>query len=168
MTLHRFLIALGSNQLHPQYGAPAAVLRAAVEAMASGGLAVLAVSPVIRSRPIGPSQREYANGAALVETPLDPPALLDVLQTIETQFGRKRQGQRWRARTLDLDIVLWSGGCWSDARLAIPHREFRKRTFVLGPANRIARHWRDPVTGLNLAHLEYRLKRRLDHPRRAP
>lgn len=136
--------------------------------MASRGLAVVAVSPVVRSRPIGPSQREYANGAALVETRIDPPALLDLLQSIEAQFDRKRQGQRWRARTLDLDIVLWSGGCWSDAQLTVPHREFRKRGFVLGPAARLARDWRDPITGLKIVHLEYRLKRRLDHPRRAP
>ena len=144
------------------------MLRAALAALAVQDVRLLAVSPLVRSRPIGPSQREYTNGAVLVATRLDPPALLDLLQAIESHFGRKRQGQRWRARTLDLDIMMWSGGCWSDDALTIPHREFRKRSFVLGPAARIAPHWRDPLGGLSVQHLEYRLKRRVDRPRRAP
>ena len=41
---------------------------------------------------------------------------------------------RWRARVLDLDIVLWSAGPWASERLVIPHGEFRRRAFVLGPA----------------------------------
>src|SRR3546814_4583193 len=57
---------------------------------------------------------------ALVASSLDPPAMLDRLQAIEAAFGR-RTGQRWSARTLDLDILLWSGGIWSDDRLVIPH-----------------------------------------------
>jgi 2-amino-4-hydroxy-6-hydroxymethyldihydropteridine diphosphokinase len=129
-----------------------------VEALAGQGMAVLATSPLIRSRPLGPSQREYANGAVLVETRLDPPALLDVLQAIEIRFGRKRQGQRWRSRTLDLDVLLWSGGCWSDGRLTVPHRELRNRAFVLGPVAAIAPRWRDPVTGFTMKQLAYRLK----------
>ena len=67
---------------------------------------------------------------------------------------------RWRARTLDLDLILWSGGCWADAVLVIPHRAFRGRSFVLDPAARIARDWRDPITGLSLAHLHHRLGKR--------
>lgn len=135
-------------------------MRAAVGALAHAGLHVIATSRVERSRPIGPSLREYANGAVVIETDLEPLAVLDLLQAIEAGFGRKRQGQRWRARTLDLDIVLWSGGCWADARLTVPHREFRERAFVLVPAARIARDWRDPVTGLGLGHLAHRLARR--------
>ncbi len=144
------------------------MLRAALADLGHHRIRLEAVSPLLRSRPVGPSQREYVNGAAVVDTRLDPPALLDVLQEIEARFGRKRQGQRWRARTLDLDIVLWSGGCWSDEVLTIPHREFRKRSFVLCPAARIARHWRDPLTGHTVGQLEYRIKRRLDRPARAP
>ncbi len=144
------------------------MVRAALNDLAVPPIRLVAASPLIRSRPIGPSKREYVNGAAVVETRLDPPALLEALQDIEARFGRKRQGQRWRARTLDLDIVLWSGGCWSDEVLTIPHREFRKRSFVLCPAARIARHWRDPLTGHTVGQLEYRIKRRLDRPARAP
>lgn len=144
------------------------MLAAAVQALAGAGIAVLAISPLIRSCPIGPSQREYANGAVTIATHLDPPALLDALQAIEVRFGRKRQGQRWRSRTLDLDVVLWSGGCWNDDRLTVPHPEFRNRLFVVGPASSVGSRWRDPISGLTVKQLAHRAKHRVDRSRPAP
>ncbi len=144
---------------HARHGLPRAVLVAAVAALDAAGLAVLATAPVLASAPLGPSRRLYANGAVVVETPLAPRALLALLQAIEHDFGRVRRGRRWGARTLDLDLVLWSGGAWSDAALTIPHPAFRERAFVLGPAARIARDWRDPLTGLTLGQLRARLTR---------
>ena len=133
-----------------------------MRALESNNARVLAVAPVMNSPAIGPSLRRYANSAAVVETDLAPPVMLAHLQTIEQRFGRtraQRRGQRWRARALDLDIILWSGGVWSSPDLIVPHREMRGRDFVLQPASAIARDWRDPVTGLKLAHLTARLMR---------
>lgn len=94
-----------------------------------------------------------------VETALAPDILLGLLQRIEAEFGRRRRGQRWGARVLDLDIVLWDGGCFSTPHLTIPHPRFRLRKFVLGPARRIAGPWRDPLTGLTVHQLFSRLTR---------
>ena len=141
------------------------MLRAAFTALAAEpGLALEAASRVMASAPLGPSRRRYANAAAIVTTTLDPPSLLTRLQAIEARFGRNRRGSRWRARTLDLDIVLWSGGAWSSRDLAIPHPAFRHRKFVLLPAREIAADWRDPPTGLTIRRLAARLTR----PRPAP
>ena len=156
----RYLIALGSNRRHHRHGAPRAVLAAALQALARDGLALEHVSPVIETAPLGPSIRRYANAAAVVRSRLDPPDLLAHLQHVERLFGRRRSGRRWGARVLDLDVVLWSGGAWAAADLVIPHPHFRARTFVLGPAARIAPHWRDPLTGLTLSQLGYRLANR--------
>ena len=155
----RYLIALGSNMRHPRYGAPRQVIEAAIVALGMAGLPVEAVSPVVTSAPLGRSRRRYANAAAIVASDLAPEALLDRLQSLEHAFGRRRRGSRWGARVLDLDIVLWSGGPWCSARLVIPHREFRYRTFVLGPAAAIAAHWRDPVSGRSLRQLHHALTR---------
>ncbi|MGE8135346.1 2-amino-4-hydroxy-6-hydroxymethyldihydropteridine diphosphokinase [Novosphingobium subterraneum] len=154
-------MALGSNQRHPRHGDPSAILWAALDEIGRRNCRIDAVSPTIRSRPIGPSQRVYCNGIAVVSTGLEPHDLLDELQAVEALFGRRRQGQRWRSRTLDLDIVLWSGGCWADESLIIPHPEFRKRDFVLGPAARVAAGWRDPITGLTVQQLHHRLAKGL-------
>ena len=157
---YRYLIALGSNVRHPRLGPPRAVLAAVPLALEQAGLVVEAMARVVESAPVGPSRRRYANGALLARTALGPRALLALLKQTERAFGRRRGGQRWGARVLDLDIVLWSGGCWGDAALVIPHREFRARGFVLGPAAQLAPRWRDPLTGLTLCQLRARLGRR--------
>ena len=53
--------------------------------------------------------RDFANAVALVESGLEPPAMLARLKGIERDFGR-RASRRWGPRVLDLDIALWSGG----------------------------------------------------------
>lgn len=153
---HRYIVALGSNMRLSGIGGPRAVLDAAIDALAELELQVLAVSPIIASAPVGPSQRRYANAAMLVASPLSPPNMLTLLQAVERDFGRKRRGQSWRARTLDLDIVLWTGGIWVSPDLAIPHPAFRERPFVLAPVAKIAPRWRDPLTGLTLRQLAAR------------
>ena len=161
----RYLIALGSNQRHHRHGSPGQVLAAAINAMSADGLKIRAIAPLQQSAPLGPSKRRYANGAVLIESQLAPDELLGQLKAIEAAFGRRPGGQRWTARVLDLDIVLWSGGPWSSPGLTVPHLEFRTRTFVLVPALAIVPRWRDPLTGLSLRHLYTRLTRPRPIPR---
>ena len=160
---HRYLVGLGSNRPHPQIGAPRKILLAALPALEECG-DLAASSPIIASAPLGPSRRRFANAVAMLDSDLPPRALLTRLKAIEAEFGHRR-GQRWSARVLDLDIVLWSGGPFAEPGLIIPHPRFRERGFVLGPARMLAPHWRDPVTGLTLAQLDRRLTRPRPLPR---
>lgn len=153
-----YAIGLGSNRRHATHGDPRQVLLAALAALESDDIEPVDVSPIIASDPIGPSRRRYANAVALVASPLDPPEMLERLQAIEAGFGR-RTGQRWGARTLDLDILLWSGGAWSDAALTIPHPALETRAFVLGPLRAVAPGWRHPLTAQTVRQLAARLVR---------
>lgn len=157
-------MALGSNMRVAGMGSPRLVLEHAFSALEEqAGLTLAARAPIVESAPLGPSLRRYANSAALIECDLAPPDLLALLQEVERRFGRtraQRRGRRWRARALDLDIILWSAGVWASPSLTIPHREMRERPFVLGPAKAIAGEWRDPVTGLSLKQLDARLARK--------
>ena len=155
-----YAIALGSNQPHARFGRPEAVLRAACAELSTGATRLIAMSPILRSAPIGPSLRTYANAAALIDTTLDPLELLAHLKSIEAAFGRRTGGQRWRARVLDLDILLWSEGAFAGPGLCIPHIDFAERRFVLDPLARIAADWRDPRSGLTIYHLKARLDRK--------
>lgn len=121
----------------------------------------MAQSRIIRSRPLGPSTREYANAAALIRSKLEPPELLGRLKAIEAEFGRRLSGQRWASRVLDLDILLWSGGLWASPGTIVPHPHMRERRFVLGPLAQIAADWREPLTHLTIRQL----RTRLDRPR---
>lgn len=153
-----YAIGLGSNRRHPRFGDPRAVLMAALAALESDDIEAVDASPIIASAPLGPSRRRYANAVALVASTLTPPEMLARLQAIEAAFGR-RTGQRWGARTLDLDILLWSGGVWSDAALNIPHPAMARRDFVLGPLRAIAPDWRHPLTAHSVRQLAARLVR---------
>lgn len=155
-TRHSYVLALGSNMRVPGVGAPRKVVQAAIAALGEKGVEVLSLSQIRGSRPLGPSQRFYANAAALVETRQAPEELLAILQELEQDFGRKRRGARWRSRPLDLDIVLWSGGAWLSPGLVIPHTRFRERDFVTRPAAEVAPSWRDPVSGLSLRQIARR------------
>ena len=143
----------------PGVGGPAAVLRAALSALLAMGVTVERVSAIRPSRPLGPSRRTYANAAALIAAAFEPPAMLATLQQVERTFARRRRGACWQARTLDLDIVLWSGGGWATPTLVIPHPRWRERPFVLGPAAAIAPLWRDPVTGRTVRQMAARQER---------
>ena len=103
----------------------------------------------------------------MIETQLGPEALLTLLKRIERAFGRRPGGQRWRARVLDLDLILWSGGPYASAALTIPHPLFRTRAFVLAPALAVAPDWRDPLTGASVRQLHARLTAPRAVPKRA-
>lgn len=149
---HVYAIGIGSNRPLSRAFGPRAIVEAAFDALDAAPLRLLARSPVIATRPLGPSMRVYANAAALLSSPLPPLAMLDHLQEIERTFGRRRY-RRWGARTLDLDLLLWSGGTVRSKRLTIPHSAFRERAFVLIPLKAIVPQWKDPASGYTINQL---------------
>ena len=153
---HLYAIAIGSNRPHGHYGRPPGVV-AAVVARLDEEFGLFDASPILLNRAHGPAGRDFANAVALVESDLDPVAMLDRLKGMERAFGRRR-GKRWGPRVLDLDLVAWSGGRWRSRRLAIPHGALRARAFVLRPLAKIAPWWR--IEGaLTARHLAARLAR---------
>lgn len=153
-----YAIGLGSNRRHVRYGDPRRVLLAALAALEADDIEPVDASAIISTAPLGPSRRQYANAVALVASSLAPPAMLVRLKQIEAVFGR-RTGQRWGPRTLDLDILMWSGGAWSDAMLTVPHPEMAARDFVLVPLSAIAPAWRHSLTGQSMRQLAKRFRR---------
>lgn len=92
------------------------------------------VSGVYKTSPMGPSdQNDYLNAVIELETELDAKSLLDHLQKIENDMGRKRQGERWQARNIDLDILLYGNEVIDTAELIVPHPGMHERAFVLYP-----------------------------------
>jgi 2-amino-4-hydroxy-6-hydroxymethyldihydropteridine diphosphokinase len=154
---HLYAIAIGSNRTHGRFGRPAQVVEAAI-ARLDQEFGLFDASPIVLNPAIGGAGRDFANAVALVESGLEPAAMLKAIKAIEHLFGR-RPGKHWAARVLDLDIVLWSGGKVRSRRLNIPHYGLEKRAFVLQPLAAIAPDWRIRG-GLTARHLAYRLGRR--------
>jgi 2-amino-4-hydroxy-6-hydroxymethyldihydropteridine diphosphokinase len=118
-------IALGSN-LGDRAGHLAAA-RAALAALPR--TLVVAESRVEETAPLGEmEQPAYLNQMVLLETALEPRALLAACQAIERSRGRVRD-ERWGARTLDLDIVRYGHRRIAEPDLIIPHPELPNRDF---------------------------------------
>ncbi len=128
-------IGLGSN-----LGESSRHLKTALKSLHSeADIKRLKISPFYGSKPHGPQdQPDYINAVAEVETSLEPLELLNILQNIENDNHRVRGSQRWTARTLDLDILLYGTEKIQSERLIIPHPRILERPFVLYPLYDIA------------------------------
>lgn len=128
-------IGLGSNLSDPQQQIINALT--ALENIEQSEL--VAVSSLYYSRPMGPQdQPDYMNAVAALNTSLPPIELLNILQSIEKSAGRERKGDRWGARILDLDILLFGQEIINNERLIVPHYGLSLREFVLIPLAEIA------------------------------
>ena len=154
---HLYAIAIGSNRPHGRHGRPSGVVEAAIAEL-DRQFDLFDASPILLNPASGGAGRDFANAVALVESELEPPALLTALKSIERAFGR-RPGKRWGPRVLDLDILAWDGGRFRSRRLTIPHPALERRSFMLQPLAAIAPAWRIRG-GLTSRHLSARLARR--------
>lgn len=113
---------------------------------------VLKRSHFYKTAPIGPPQPDYLNACILIETTLTPRSLLHRLLAIETQFGRVRQ-VRWGARSLDLDLLLYSDQVVDTPGLTVPHPRLHERAFVLVPLMDVAPGWPHPIFRKTISQL---------------
>ena len=99
---------------------------------------LLASSSLYRTAPIESSGDDYINAVACIDTELDAPAVLALLQQVELAHGRERP-YRNAPRTLDLDLLLY-GEQQIDLQhhLHVPHPRMHLRAFVLAPLLEIA------------------------------
>ena len=131
-------VGLGAN-----LGDAVATVQAAFGALdALPGTRVLRASRLYRTPAWGKTdQPAFVNAAAVLETELDARALLDAMLSIERDFGRDRASDgsdRWGARTLDLDLLLYGIDAIDEPGLRVPHPHLHERAFALVPLIEIA------------------------------
>lgn len=131
----KIYIGLGSNLSDPKKQ-----IHLAIDALKNITSCQLTnLSSLYFSRPMGPQdQPDYMNAVAEMTTRLSPLTLLDELQTIENSAGRVRKDNRWGARILDLDILLFDNQVIKNERLTVPHYGLELREFVLLPLTEIS------------------------------
>lgn len=112
---------------------------------------VLARSRLYETTPVGVTdQPAFLNMAVMVETALDPMALLIALKDLEKSLGRVA-GVRWGPRLIDLDILLYGDRIVTSEGLEIPHPRLIERRFALAPLADIAADHIHPVTARTIA-----------------
>lgn len=154
VTEHIF-IGLGSN-----LSEPAKQLTSALSAINRlPDTKIIQCSSLYASKPMGPQdQPDYVNAVAELHSELEPLVLLSSLQQIEHKHGRTRNGERWAARTLDLDIILYDKKIIALPDLIVPHPGMKEREFVLYPLFEIAPHIHLPC-GNSLRSILHRVSR---------
>lgn len=142
-------IALGSN-----LGDSPGILAAALQVLgAMPGIAMQKVSSWYRTKPVGGiPQPDYLNGCALLQVMIPPQQLLKTLLATEAKFGRVRR-ERWGARSIDLDLLLYDELILDTPQLQLPHPRMNERAFVLVPLAEIAPNWIEPVSGNAITQL---------------
>jgi 2-amino-4-hydroxy-6-hydroxymethyldihydropteridine diphosphokinase len=128
---HLGLLGLGCN-----LGERRAQLQAAVEALPTVGVTVLACSCTYDTDPVGEvlDQPSFLNACVRVHTALEPLELLDAVKRLERELGRAGETVRHGPRAIDIDILLLGELQLSHERMTLPHAQLLTRRFVLIPA----------------------------------
>jgi 2-amino-4-hydroxy-6-hydroxymethyldihydropteridine diphosphokinase len=148
-------VGLGGNLPHPELGAPATTLQAALNTLKERGIGILRVSRWYRTAPVPASDQPwYENAVAEVETGMSADALLAELHAVEDQFGRQR-GEPNAARLIDLDLLDYRGqtALGGPGKATLPHPRLSGRAFVLRPLADLAPDWRHPLLELPIRDL---------------
>jgi 2-amino-4-hydroxy-6-hydroxymethyldihydropteridine diphosphokinase len=143
-------LGLGSN-----LGERLVTLQGARQALASHPqVEIAATSPLYETAPVGgpPGQGHYLNAVLQITTDLAPGQLLTLCRTVEETFARCRQ-QRWGARTLDIDLLLYGAFLHDEPELQLPHPRLHLRRFVLAPLADLAPHLPHPRLGSTIKQL---------------
>jgi len=83
-------------------------------------------------------QADFANAVMLVQTSLAARQILKITANLERRFGRVRSFKN-APRTLDIDILYFSGRNRNDARLILPHPGAQSRASVILPLGTMRR-----------------------------
>lgn len=143
------MLSLGAN-----IGDKKNTLDSAVETLAELGV----VSQLVRSSYYGTEpygvkdQPWFINICVCGLTQFTPSELLDKCKSIEQMFGRQER-ERWHERELDIDIIFYGKETVESEKLTIPHKEYKKRNFVLVPAAEVAGSYVPPGSNNSLSDL---------------
>ncbi|MCF6262760.1 MAG: 2-amino-4-hydroxy-6-hydroxymethyldihydropteridine diphosphokinase [Xanthomonadales bacterium] len=100
------------------------------------------------------AQNDYLNQVIELETSVSTENLLRFSQQLEREAGRNPQAQRWAARTLDIDILLYGQQLQCTSVLELPHPRMLLRAFVLKPLAELSPELQIPGAGQVLAALQ--------------
>lgn len=146
----RYILLLGGN-----LGNVEKTMRDAIKRIALLGDVPL-VSSVYESEPWGfEAENMFKNMAVELDTDLEPLSLLDELQRIEREMGRRHKtvNRQYQSRTIDIDILLCDCRVVDVERLTIPHRLMHLRRFALEPVAEYWADWQHPLLNKTIAEL---------------
>lgn len=143
----RAFIAVGSN-INPEENVKEALRRVSIRERIRGISTVYLTEAVNR-----PKQPPYYNCVVEIQTQSPPGELRDVLRDIEANLGRVRSEDKYAARTIDLDLILYGDATIESEDLRLPDPEILKRPFLAIPLQELAPDLVLPGSGTSIAQI---------------
>ncbi len=153
----RVVVGLGSN-----LGDSCSIIHEAFERLRTFADGRFAHSSLWRTTPVDcpPGSPQFVN-AAVAFKPVareTPESLLEKLQALEREFGRRAKVTLNEPRPLDLDLICFGNEVRNGDGLNLPHPRAHQRRFVLAPMAELVpdlmpRGWAETVAAV-LANLE--------------
>jgi 2-amino-4-hydroxy-6-hydroxymethyldihydropteridine diphosphokinase len=136
-------------------------LRAAVAALESRDIRMLAASSVYETEPQAGAvgQDDFLNACVEVEASLDADELLATAKRIEVELGRDPSAERHASRPIDIDILMVEGARIDRPDYRVPHAEIQHRRFVLEPLLELSPPGRDVLADALAAVQDQRVTR---------
>ena len=98
-----------------------------------------AVSSVYETEAWGvTNQPNFYNQALKVATRLTPAEVLNKALWIESNYFNRVRAEKWAARVIDIDVLLYDDLILNTSDLVLPHPYLHQRNFVLIPLMEIA------------------------------
>lgn len=136
----RVYLSLGSNIEREQH------IRSALQAL-SALYGQLSLSKVYESEAVGFEGENFYNLVVGFDTDLSVADIQSQIKQIEDDNGRVRNGPKFSARTLDIDILTYGDFVGVDSGVELPRDEITKNAFVLLPLSEIAAEDLHPTAG---------------------
>ncbi|MCA9191624.1 MAG: 2-amino-4-hydroxy-6-hydroxymethyldihydropteridine diphosphokinase [Planctomycetales bacterium] len=148
----RCLISFGANIGDPLQTIAWAADR--LQAELSSPSSSFLLSRFFKTPPVGgPSgQPPFINAVAAIDTSYNVWEVWQTIRSLEQELGRTRN-QRWEARAIDLDVLLFDDQRIWTPQFKVPHPRMCMRRFILLPAAEVASQWIDPVTQMSIGQL---------------
>jgi len=105
------------------------------------------VSATYRSAAVGFAGADFLNLAVSLQCEDSPLAICDAIEIIHDLAGRVRGGDKWKSRTLDIDLLLYDDLVMDERPVRVPRDDILRYSFVLRPLAELAPDQVHPVTG---------------------
>ena len=107
-------------------------------------------STVYRNAPVGFDGDDFLNLVVELESTQDAQEICAEIEFIHNLVGRRRGSDKWEARPLDIDLLLYNDAVIDEPPVRVPRSDVLEYSFVLRPLAELAPDLRHPLTGQSL------------------
>ena len=126
--MHKAYVGVGSN-ISPEKNIDDALMKLTHHVTVTG------VSTFYRTKPLKRrDQNDYLNGVWRIQMSLSPEELkYAILNAVERELHRRRTGDKYASRTIDLDLLLYDDLVASEGTVILPDPDIYLRPFIAHP-----------------------------------